>query len=75
MTILFQDYTNRSNSQDFHTAVTDMSDLVVVKILKVKLGLTDDQARARLALGTWVNKNCWESGDGDYGVRMLKEED
>lgn len=74
MIILFQDHSNRSNSQEFHTAVTDMNKMVVVKILKVKLGLSDDQARARVSLGTWINDDYWESGEGGYSIKMMREE-
>jgi len=75
VTILFQDHKDRKNTQEFHTAVTEMSDFVVVKILKAKLSLNEDQARARIALGTWCNKNCWDSADGDCTIRMLVSED
>ena len=75
MTILFQDFKDRKNTQDLHTAVTEMSDHVVIKVLMAKLRLTHDQARCQVALGKWTSKYCWESGDGDYVIRMLKEDD
>jgi hypothetical protein len=51
-----------------------MNKMVVVKILKVKLGLSDDQARARVSLGTWINDDYWESGEGGYSIKMMREE-
>lgn len=72
MTILYRNFKTKETKR-YQTSTTTLDNKVVAKILKVSMNLTEDQARARSALGI-LKGNAWDSDDGDFMVEMVVEE-